>query len=401
MSENLNPSGCNETTLAEMSALAQQIGTPVPPFPLFFTNAQCGGAITGSSFPLYFLPIGCDPHVDIPPSSANCLRVITKAEYSNGDHKLNANQINYLPSGLTGFGNIFPNMSDRLFSWYVPPQYTMIFFHTNPSLSIPSTIGQLEMSGNYLQVDACRADLRLSDGSRFWSSDPSPSDCENAITSGFQPEAPWFVLIQNESFSNMLVQMCTQDREILVGTNTLRTVWHPQSTACDLFMTNLCTVGILDNVITDVPLSELCACFTQSRALEAKFPKLNVSVCCFGQDASGDITKSCAFNALAYKTDAILKNCCSFAQCESIVSDDATLANVKCNANLVDFPVNVSVSVTPNTNDQILQQNPPDFVWYILGFAVALAFVLVGIVIWLKPVKTFRSEPPVLAGTIN
>ena len=56
---NFNPTPCNQGVLNTMAHLAQQVDAPIAPYPIFFSNAQCGESLTGSSFPSYFLPVKC------------------------------------------------------------------------------------------------------------------------------------------------------------------------------------------------------------------------------------------------------------------------------------------------------------------------------------------------------
>ena len=181
----------------------------------------------------------------------------------------------------------------------------------------------LEVSNNYLQVDSCRSRVSLANGDGFFTIDPqdSPGVDVNCAAPADPPvgwqknathTAPYFILIEDSDFNSTIVDMCTTHRDVLVGSTSLNTVWHPQSSGCDQYMTTLCA----SSNIASTEFKEVCSCFSQQFALDQKFgTDQHVSVCCFGEDDSGDINRSCAFNTGAYKTNAMLEGCCSFAQC--------------------------------------------------------------------------------------
>jgi hypothetical protein len=363
-----------------MWALASQVDNPIPPYPLFYTNANCAGGQTGANFPAYFLPSNCQDSVAIPTSQDNCLRVISAEDYDDGNHVLLPEQVNYLPGSDAPHSNIFPDSFNRLFSWYVPPNMRMVFFAKNPSKFLPKNIVQITFGPNYLQSDSCHANLRLSDSSTPFFAPFPPNECTDPLGFDFAHTTPWFIVIQDESYQSMIFDMCTSNRDILLGTNSLREVWHPRSNGCDLFMSSLCAVS------SDPALTETCSCFAQQRALDAKYPGLNVGACCFGVDPSGDITKACAFNPNAYKTQALQDNCCSFAECQSIVSHLTPETNIHCNGNLVDFPVVIpSASATPvvitTTTTDI-----PSYVWVLVGLGVGIVVLCLLVAAWAVPV---------------
>lgn len=360
-----NPAPCNNGALAAMSALASTTNSFTAPYPLLYTASKCGGGVTGASFPLYFLPMNCNNPITTP--ADNCLRVISNAEYNDGKTLLHSSMINYLPFG-TEQGTMFSNLNDRLYSWYVPPQYTFIFFLYDPSTDIPNNIPRLEQSGNYLQVDACLGVPYLSDGTAFFEPIPTAMQCQSITPDAFNHTSPFLVVIQNENYTDMVVEMCTLNRKISIGTNSLNDVWFPQSPGCDSYMKNLCALSNIANS----EFAEVCACFTQQAQLEKLHPGINVSVCSFGSEVSGDISKSCAFNTVSYKTSDMLKNCVSFAQCES---NTDTNSLIKCMGEFVSFPKNAVVTPTVTPAVYTSSTSLPSFAWIILGLAAAALLV--------------------------
>ncbi len=350
-----NPAPCNQGALADVAALATTVENPISPYVLMYSSSNCGGFLTGSSFPQYFLPITCDPTIVIPSPSANCLRVITRAQYGTGDHLLDPHEINYLPSISSTASNIFSDPLARLFSYYIPPQYSIIFFKENPCNHIPNTIAQLEQSSNFLEVDACHGNPILSNGESFWINNNTtpippnvgPTNCDISIAPlNFTHNAPYFVILEEENFTSIIINMCTSKQDVIIGNSSLNDVWFPQSPGCDSFVSNLCSLSNIEST----EFVETCACFTQQASLNRQYPNLNVSVCSFGTSSIGDINKSCAFNTKSYKTATMLSNCASFAQCEqSIVNPNHVATNITCQGNFVDFPIvpNVVITVTP------------------------------------------------------
>lgn len=421
----LNPAPCDDGLLAEMTALAGQIGSPLPPFPVFNSSGQCGGgggSTTGSAFPLYFFPSDCSSS-SIPTYQNNCLRVINDFDGTFDPYHgppLDPTVVNVLPGGTDEKGsaanNIFPNNDERLYSWYCPPQYEIIFFKLNPMTNtreVATAGGYLRSGPNFLQVDACLSDVRLSDNSQFFkygSGSPAvpsclqaycacgtgatypagPSYCQVAAGAvacpGVTHNAPYFIVIHRQDFSDIIREMCVDNRQVDIGPdtpqNSLNKVWKPQAGGCDTFITNLCNISDVDNS----PYKEMCACYTQQQALNNQYgASLNVPVCCFGQDPSGDIKKSCAFDEKAYKTGAMLRNCCSFAECQTIVNESQPMqaqasppGEINCQGSFVQFP---AVPVTPTGPLPTIiitdSSNIPFYVWLIFGLSILLLILFV------------------------
>jgi len=448
----LDPTPCNEFLLADQAALASQTKNPVPPYPIFFSTGQCNGGLTGgagSNFPLYFFPINCntDPSKQstegVPPPQNNCLRVINDF---NGDFnpfadvKLDPTQVNVLPGGFqqdgtTAANNIFFNTDDRLYSWYVPPQYKMIFYAGNPmtmTMADAASVGFLEVGAGELIVDACLSGIFLNkrdatsgaistggtflkyyDGKpNFYPALPDcllancacttpmnpwavsslcgtatkSKDVINSVCPGVEHRAPYFVIVKTQDFSDMIREMCVNNRQIVLGTdlNSLNKVWKPQADGCDTFVTNLCNISNVEMS----PYKELCACFTQQQALDNQFGEaIDVPVCCFGFDGKNpdDITQACSFNTEAYKTGAMLKNCCSFAECAQVVEQSPEMqaraspaGQVKCEGSFVQFPIPQVTPPGPLPSVTIEDSNKiPVYVWIIFVTAVVLLVLYV------------------------
>jgi hypothetical protein len=424
----LNPDPCNNVLLADQTALASQVQNPLPPFPVFFNGGQCGGggAPSASSFPLYYFPSDCS-FTTIPTPINNCLRVINDPDFDpfHGP-AIDPQFMNVLPGGTDQLGNpannVFTDPNSRLYSFYCPPQYEMVFYHLNPMTNtreIATAAGYLHFTGNQLMVDACLSDARLNNGLRFlnYNNDPNftppcleaycncgkvdgqgnpqifdagPSYClspnqASVPCPGVSHNAPYFIVIQRQDYSDIIREMCVNNRKVDLGPdapdNSLNRVWKAQAFGCDTFITNLCTVSD----ITQSEYAEMCSCYTQQQALNNQYgTSLDVPVCCFGQDPSGDIKKSCAFNSEAYKTNAMLQNCCSFAECQTVVNDSPGMqaqasppGEINCQGNFVQFPVPpVTVTVLPSvivTDTSSI----PIYVWIVLVIAILLLLLFV------------------------
>jgi hypothetical protein len=268
--------------------------------------------------------------------------------------------------------NIFENGA-KLYSWFVPPQYKMIFFTEDPSL-VPAieqyqSGNVLEQEPNTLIVNSCLSKLSLANGSYFLKyKQPNSTDIINECDLGQGLNdghtAPYFLIVEQENYTNMIVEMCTSNRNVFIGTNDLQTVWKPQASGCDNFITSLCKYSSLE----DTDYNDICACFTQQQALDSEYgTDQNVPVCCFGKDSSGDINKSCAFNQNAYKTSTMLSNCCSFAECEQLGGSTGSAA--VCQGSFVDFPVAPTSNSTSINNELIndttteTEEYIPNWVW--------------------------------------
>jgi hypothetical protein len=427
----LSPIPCTTNVLASFAAIASQYLSPVPPYVFLSGTGQCGGqggSTTGSIFPQYYFASDCSSS-GVPTYANNCLRIISNFDGSFDPLKgpaLSPNQVNVLPGGTDQNGNpannVFSTNDARLYSWYAPPGYSIYFFKLNPMTHTRDQCaagGYLKTDSNQLMVDACLSNAKLSDGSAFFfygSNDPyfgtpqppsclqaycscgldqtfsaGPSYCQETTKSinpcpGTTHQAPYFIVVQNEDFANIIREMCVNNRQVTIGPdspdNSLNRVWKPQTASCDNYMTNLCNISDL----TQSRYAEQCACFTQQQALNNQYgAALKVPVVCFGQDPSGNIAKSCAFDEVSYKTSFMLSNACSFAECQTIVSQSPEMqvhasppGQIQCNNNFVNFPP-VYPSPTGPIPTVIITDivSIPFFVWLVLGLGVLLLVLFV------------------------
>lgn len=394
-----NPTPCNQGLLADMMALASQLENPVPPYPTFFSTGQCGSGagLEGSSgnistvFPSYFEPFCQDD------TSENCLRVVSRADFDTLQRSgaaLSADQYNVMPGQPAGGVNPTVNVSTPyVLSWYVPPGFEVYFYRHDVSAVGLVNNPVLRYQADELEVNACVRRPALSDGSPLITL-ANTDDCTSAANlATLQWHAPFLVVVQTEEFYDLLLAACTRQRPVAFGPNSLNRVWAPQTAGCDALVTNACA-GVIQG--GNDSLARTCACFVQQKALDAKYgASLQVSACCFGQDASGNIARSCLFDNEAYRTKAVLANCCSFAECNTIVRRNSSLrantptpGSVECNGKFVTFPP--VPSATPTTSPTSLPHTSstertsiPVWVWYVvagtvlcaLAFIVSLAFV--------------------------
>lgn len=418
---------CNQGLLADMAALSNQINNPVAPFPVFFSTGSCGGvggSAAGSNFPLYYFGVNC-PSTSVPTPTDNCLRVIDNFDGHIGPgyaQTLQPYQVNYLPVSTDNINNIFPDPTSRLYSWYVPPGYRVIFFSQDPTVIPLSSIYQsksLLITGpNYLEVDACLSFLTLENGQSFFKyGDTTPPGnstnvkcplqycaCKNADVTyprstncsdgpqqakpcpGVEHNARWFIVLKEGDFSDLLLDSCVNNVDITYGgdeNNSLHKVWKPQSPACDVYITNLCSISEVNQTPA---YAEMCSCFFQQQALNRQYgPTLQVPVCCFGTDPSGDIKKSCAFNQDAYKTADMIQNCCSFAECQTVIDQTPQMkvqasppGEVQCDGQFIQFPIPY-VTPTPPIPSVIVTEKSsiPLFTWLIFAVAVVLLLVFI------------------------
>lgn len=444
---------CNEGLLADMTALASQIENPMPPYPVLFSQGECNGGLSGlgaQNFPQYFESVNC-PNTGVPSAEDNCLRVIENFDGSfdplSGPALL-PEQVNVLPNRDNTDNNIFTDPTARLYSWYVPPQYTIVFFTLNPSIvtrDVAAGQGYLQVNNNQLQSDSCLTQQRLSNGDRFFDYirtkeknldclDPpcyyngevpclrANCDCNgpdqnfpvgNYCTTSQAPigcpgvdhHAPYFVVIQNVEYPELILDMCVDNRPISLGTslNTLNRVWKKQAFGCDSYITNLCSIGDL----AQSEFKDLCSCFTQQQALNNQYGSLlDVPVCCFGEDPSGDIQKACAFNSEAYKTGSMARNCCSFAECQKVVNNSPGMqarasppGEIKCEGSIVQFPVPPTSPDGPQTSVSVEDSSTiPVFVWIILGVGVLLLLLFIVILAFVLPPSKVKLPPLKIKG---
>lgn len=380
MSSETDPTPCNQGFLADVAALASQLDNPVAPYPAFFASPQCGRT-GGPVFPVYFNPITC-PAAGLASPQDNCLRVISQETfqgYQSSGANLASTEVNVLANPDNDSNSVFTSTAARLYSWYVPPGYALYFYKDNPVTNgIKGNLG-LRQGPDTLQTNACANQVTLDDGTTtFFSYANGATDCD---ASALTHNSPYFVVVLEQDFHDLLVDICTADRQVEIGVgNTLNKVWQPQSAGCDSFMTTLCS-GASSNAT-----GRVCACFRQQQALNVEYgASLEVPVCCFGVDPSGDISRACLFDQEAYKTSQMLRNCCSFAECQSIVEKSPSMqantntpGKIECRGQFVNFP-SVTTTSVPLPNSAVSQKaSIPGWVWGVLAAAVAvlMAFVV-------------------------
>ena len=437
-----------QLVLGDLAALAMQVQNPIAPYPLLYSSSGCGGGVTNGSVPQYFFNSTCPSSV-VPTVEDNCLRIITDYDGTFNPYSgaaLSANQVNVLPGGsnetgsipLNFTGNIFSNADARLFSWFVPEKFYMVFYRGNPMImtrDAASAMGSLKIDANTVEPNACITNPTLSNGSPFFTTIPHectgcgapccwidpqfnlclPYDCGSETfescreaycgcgKTGPVPQGdtcrdggvykscpavyhntPYFILVQTGDFSDSIVDMCVNNGIHTVGRNSLNRVWKPQSAGCDQYITNLCnTSNLLDSTYT-----ETCSCYTQQVNLNNEYTAaLGVPVCCFGFDATNpsNIAKSCAFNMKAYKTAFMTANCCSPAICQTVLDNNTEIkakttpqGEIYCAGTFIEYPV-VPVPV-PDASSIIIAISSaiPFYTWivFIVGVVLLLLFVL-------------------------
>jgi hypothetical protein len=431
----LDTINCDTGILADLTAMSNTTGNPIPAYPVFFSTGGCGGSTAGAAdgvnFPRYYFPINCSS-ATVPLFTDNCLRIIDNSDNhisKDFDSPISASELNVLPTSLSGGfeqGNIFSDPGSRLYSWYVPWGYQMIFFHDDiRTTTIKAAFANktyLIVDQNQVVVDACKEFLTLASGNTFFSygasqpgndsntpcplvycnctnvepvtctdgsSQPSTGDC-----SQIQHYAPFFLVLKlgTGDFNDLILRSCVKNETINYGsspTNTLHQVYYPQSPACDNYITLLCSIS---NSSNENPYEEMCSCFTQQATLDRTYGSLlNVPVCCFGTDPSGDVKKSCFENMNSYKTADMLQNCCSFAECETLITNNEAVTapvndtgKIYCAGSFIQFPVVPTPSVIPSTSSITSERvSTPMFVWIIFGVAIGMLLLFILLLLFL------------------
>ena len=411
-----DPTPCNSGLLADIAAGAMQTYNIVDPYPVFMTAGQC----SGQSFPMYYFPMNCTS-TTLPAPNDNCLRVIDNLDGTFnplGGGTVRPDQVNRLPTGGTNPFNVFQGPDERMYSWYIPVNYRVVFYVGDPSVTPRSTLAAskqyldtatIQYTNNAgLMTDACLENLFLADNvTQFMPpTNPTSADCRLAVCAcgtgktypagtpycnqstaavgcpGVNHAAPYFLLIKNYEFSDEILDMCVHGSQKVIGTTSLNYVWQSHTLGCDNYVSAFCGL----NDVTKTEYAEMCSCFTQQQALNQQYgSSIQVPVCCFGQDPSGDLNKSCYFDDNAYKTGAMSRNCCSFAICQQVVHDTpgiqdntTTPGQVICNNTFVNFPVVSPQSsvVFPATYVDV-SDSIPFYTWVIFAIAIVLILVFV------------------------
>ena len=393
-----NPAPCNQV-LADMAAEAQVISAPVPMYPRFFSQPQCGHD-GGNEFPHSIFPIHCPPSTSdkIPTDLDNCMRVIDISDDPPHQEEqlfkslLTTSQINYF-KGATNAGPSIFSLPFVLRSWYVPPGYRIYFFEDDIRLNSPNTTitgskGYIRFEEGQLVTDACASNLTLVNGKPFY-----VGDCNKQETASLQ--APYMVILKIKDFHQQILDMCSPNpKDIHLGTalNSLNRVWKPQAFACDAVVSAVCS----DVTSNENQFKDLCACFRQKKKLDRIYgAALDVPVCCFGSQVSKTLNESCLYNAHAYKTSKMVRNCCSFAECQQLVETstelgkkaiDSSTQKPVCVGNFVTIPLPTTTPPVPEALPTVTHSNKtetPIFIWitlgigalFLLAFLITLAFV--------------------------
>ena len=373
----LNPILCQKT-LDRVAFAAQQSASPFSPVPLFFSSGACNAGLNGSVFPNTAAPVSCpaDP-LRIPLPVENCLRIL---KGTDARRKIISTQdVNFLrnPQRSVPDSSMFPNSDDMLFSFYIPPDYLAYFFENDPrgkSLEDLENSDVLIVSGDHVEVNACRSELTLPNGKSFFEpnaavkkavetniatatilgsslsrfslslfnrSEPFDEQACASASTFYVHRTPFVVLVELQDFHKTILDMCLKNRTVSIGTTSLNQVWRPQFPACDALVAAFCATNSTD---------EPCACFRQQNSLDDTFGRQRkVPVCCFGKDPSGDQDRSCAFNRNAYKTREMLDNCCTLVQCNQqarVLTSLEPSAIISCVEDTDKFPIKGSKTTT-------------------------------------------------------
>jgi len=335
-----DPQPCNEGALAESAAAVQQVLNPEMWMPGIWDRTQCGGPGAPRAFPERHKPAGVN--------DANALRVVLNNPLSDNS-LVPANKVNNVTDMLPN--TIDPSKRRLPLSIFVPPHMTFIFFTMNPSTVHPNHANQryVVMGGGTLVTDSCRQDIQLGGGVRFiGGSGGCPiSSNSNPASEGRTIGAPFLVVVQNREFSEVAMDMCIRGRTYRLGFSDSNRVWQPRESACDELMNTLCQSGTMPKS------ARACDCMRQQRQLNAKYGKdISVPVCCFGKDEeTNDPNRACSFNPDAYKTADMLRQCCTFAQCQQLFNGNKQLqvqsgGTISCDGGQAKLPPSTTRSIT-------------------------------------------------------
>jgi len=391
----LNNDICN-ASLGQIVALAGQYENPIPPYPLFYPNPQCQG--TYSAFPNYFTGVNCTGTPDTLTPEDNCL-IVVDGETKNpflSDHVTPNPNVKYSPDEA----NVLKNMliSNMLYSAWTPPNFALVFFKGAPDAS--KTVGEqitFILPFNQPQADFCRQNVTFSDGSSFFDQSKT-CDASSAVMN-----ATHVVVYKSKDFNEMILDACMGTSTPFGANYDLTELWGNQTGECDDFMTGFCNQPNVQQILEPMPqYRDVCRCFEEQRRLDSIYEPfgIKVPVLCFGGNQPGDdISRACAFNEEAYKTQDMSKpvdgNACSFAECEAVAQNSEALKNkinqtgggVICHGKFVQFPslpsIAPAISPVPLVSSVIQKTTIPMWIWFIFGtgvlclvlFIMALAFV--------------------------
>ena len=228
----------------------------------------------------------------------------------------NVSQVNYIynadikvDQNDSNINRITSNDSLYLDQLYVPPNYFVHFYKTNPVENKSITAPDLTLSPNTTVSDA--STLTLTSGEQLINS--------NTVKS---INAPFIIVYQSETLYDMVFNACTKNQQYFVGPDkSISEVYVAGQTTCDKFMNFHCSSNAHEN-------DDVCRCFQRQKLLDFQYGKdLSISVQCFD--------KVCLESNTAYKTNTMrLADDCSLAICEKVVKTSKVLQNIK-NDNIV------------------------------------------------------------------
>jgi hypothetical protein len=327
----LNPQLCDQQSLKVYSIALSDPSTLFQPLPLFYTEPQCSAGVG-------FNTTTTSDGLQIP---------------SFVDDESNI-KVKHGENTTLNFSQHVMHMDDSssvlyqkiIHSLYVPPGVRVTAYENNPVTTPLATNNKFVFSPNTLVVDTCYQNQLLR-GTRgyffhykennnnqptgfalqftYWydqwvktTNKPSVDDFNYEIAeicrnTNLRHITKYWVVEIITPFKQLLRETCLTNKPLFIGNHDLRDYYYPQSSACDQLMTEFCRLN---------PSDASCKCFAQQLLLDNMFSQdLQISVLCFGHLVATDTTdsdkykNSCAFNASAYKTNAMLQNTCQHTDC--------------------------------------------------------------------------------------
>jgi len=404
MANTTDPTPCIQHVLPDAFAMATQVASPIEPMITFYTGYQCNVETASvPSFPSQTVVIDCeeDSDTDFPSPTGSCLRIMDEDPVL-ANTKVPHDKVNYLASHDKN-GNILKK-GYALLSMYVPPQFRVIFFGKDPSTTEPDDQDDVMVTipPNTLYTDMCSQGPTLNNGESFLEKadtsvdcpDPSATDSDSPEVKNLTHRTPYFVVVRLKHWSDVLIDVCTRNAAVSVGAPQfqLRNIYKPETAGCDNLMKTICKSNQLSKQNKDI-----CDCYIQQKLLDKKYgPHLRVPVCCFGTDPGGNINKNCAYNSAAYKSFNMMRSCCTFAQCQTVVQNNKKMqeaaadeGQIQCSGNFVNFPPPATSGSSDADSDVTLPSTTithsffPHWIWYmmvgtillIIAFISTLAFV--------------------------
>lgn len=379
---------CNSGPIRTLAATATTTSEPLEPFPIFFTDAtNCNSGRAslsdGGVFPSLALP--------------NTM-FIEDGDIRNSNYTLSG--VNVLDAKDDATSSSIIGSSGNLLSLYVPPNYRVYFFSSDPRHTPVSQCLQ-EAHANIPPQTTFPSlfDVELTNGSKLLIARDSRNRVitdpdSGAVVHSVKYNAPYVVVCRLESYEDIVRDMCTLNRQVNIGDTTLNDVWTAQTKECDSFMLGYCRSSKTSG-------DRSCNCFIQQARLNSKYgPEAGVPVTCFGSDVTQGDELPCAQDNKAYKTFEMIQNNCTLPVCQKVVNGsvilqqaaaDAGIGSIKCEQQVVQIPkpkspneVTGHMGEVNNTTDpqvvyaartEITTTSIPTWVWGILGGGVFLFIV--------------------------